>query len=277
MIWGALFFSLLFHVLLLLNLPVSPKNSPPNISVVISANIMVEQTNSSSLQETVVSEPEPEPVPNNVVIPLPVETIVEKKVEKKKHDKVIKEEEIEQVVQGLTRKEAEKEAEKEVEKEVKKTAKELKLEKKIQPKEIAEKQTEQNLQHKILEKNIEVNEVLEKNSQFAKLTTSESISTTDLQSIEQLKITYRDILLKHIDFYKIYPKIAQRRRIEGKVRVDLKLSSRVDISGLHLQYGTRILKSATKKAIQRALPMPEIPEEISLPLQISFFMEYRLQ
>ncbi len=273
MIWGALFFSLLFHVLLLLNLPVSPKNSPPNISVVISANIMVEQTNSSSLQETVVSEPEPEPVPNNVVIPLPVETIVEKKVEKKKHDKVIKEEEIEQVVQGLTKKQVKKEAEKEV----KKTAKELKLEKKIQPKEIAEKQTEQNLQHKILEKNIEVNEVLEKNSQFAKLTTSESISTTDLQSIEQLKITYRDILLKHIDFYKIYPKIAQRRRIEGKVRVDLKLSSRVDISSLHLQHGTRILKSATKKAIQRALPMPEIPAEISLPLQISFFMEYRLQ
>lgn len=98
-------------------------------------------------------------------------------------------------------------------------------------------------------------------------------STKQHALIEQ---QYLEQLIAHIAQYKQYPRLAQRRHIQGQVNVRILLLAEDKIEKLQVKQ-TGLLAKASIHAVKQALPMPKIPAEIDLPFELDFVMEYRLQ
>jgi len=102
-------------------------------------------------------------------------------------------------------------------------------------------------------------------------------SEADQKLIKQTRKNYEALLRRHIEVHKNYPRVARKRRIQGKILVSFTLLADGNINNLTINGKRSILKKATKKAIDYALPMPKPPKQISLPMQIKFFMNYFLK
>ncbi len=102
-------------------------------------------------------------------------------------------------------------------------------------------------------------------------------SETDQKLINQTRKNYEALLIRHIEVHKNYPRVARKRRIQGKILVSFTLLADGNINNLTINGKRSILKKATKKAIDYALPMPKPPKQISLPMQIKFYMNYFLK
>ena len=95
--------------------------------------------------------------------------------------------------------------------------------------------------------------------------------------IEQARQSYLAKLLAHIESHKHYPRSARRRGIEGEVEVSFQLQNGGVIDKLQVVGKRRILKKATREAVEAALPMPEPPSELDIPLMINFSMVFSLK
>ena len=84
-------------------------------------------------------------------------------------------------------------------------------------------------------------------------------------------------LLTHIEGYKYYPPLARRRGVRGSIQVSFRLQANGDISGLLANGGPLILRQAAKNAVNRALPMPACPAEVTCPIQVSYAMQFQLR
>ncbi|NNG12770.1 MAG: energy transducer TonB [Halobacteria archaeon] len=84
-------------------------------------------------------------------------------------------------------------------------------------------------------------------------------------------------LLEHIDEHKFYPRSARRRGLEGRIEVSFHLLEDGNIRDLRVTGSSRVLRTATEQAIQRALPMPAPHGSIKLQQRVNFDMEYRLE
>ena len=103
------------------------------------------------------------------------------------------------------------------------------------------------------------------------------VSSSDAMLIEQTRISYQALLMRHIEVYKNYPRIARKRKIQGKVLVSFVLLKGGQIKNLSVNGKRTILKKATQQAIENALPMPSAPKSISLPMPVTFNMDYFLR
>ena len=83
-------------------------------------------------------------------------------------------------------------------------------------------------------------------------------------------------LLTHIESYKYYPRVAQRRGIEGVVRVSFRLLPQGEIDQLSTSGAHMLLQKAAQAAVQQALPMLSAPAQITLPYNVSFVMQFEL-
>ncbi len=83
--------------------------------------------------------------------------------------------------------------------------------------------------------------------------------------------------MAHIEKYKHYPRAARRRRIEGDVRVTFKLQQNGRVGNLIVDGTQEVLNSATQRAVEEALPLPEPPPSLSLPWPVAFTMRFRLE
>nr|WP_305793100.1 TonB family protein [Sedimenticola hydrogenitrophicus] len=83
-------------------------------------------------------------------------------------------------------------------------------------------------------------------------------------------------LLRHIEKYKHYPLPARKRGIEGLVQVSFTLSANGRIDDLRVEGGHNLLNKATRRALQQALPLPELPAALALPVRLSFNLQYAL-
>jgi len=102
-------------------------------------------------------------------------------------------------------------------------------------------------------------------------------SEADQKLIQQTRKSYEALLRRHIEVHKNYPRVARKRKIQGKILVSFTLLADGNIKNLTINGKRSILKKATKKAIDYALPMPKPPKQISLPMQIKFYMDYFLK
>lgn len=102
-------------------------------------------------------------------------------------------------------------------------------------------------------------------------------SKADQRLIEQTRKSYQALLMRHIEVHKHYPRVARKRKIEGKIQVSFTLLANGDIKNLMINGKRSILKKATKNAIDYALPMPQPPKNLSLPMDIKFYMNYFLK
>ena len=98
----------------------------------------------------------------------------------------------------------------------------------------------------------------------------------DPRIIEQTRMTYHALLMRHIEVHKNYPRIARKRNIEGQILVSFTLLENGQIKNIVVNGKKRILKKASLQAINDALPMPEAPQGLSLPMEVKFNMNYFL-
>ncbi len=102
------------------------------------------------------------------------------------------------------------------------------------------------------------------------------VSKSDALLIEQTRVSYHALLMRHIDVHKNYPRVARKRHIEGKVLVSFTLMQGGKIKNLSVSGKRSLLKKASEQAIKNASPMPSPPKSISLPMHVKFYMDYFL-
>lgn len=103
------------------------------------------------------------------------------------------------------------------------------------------------------------------------------VAQADPRLIEQTRLTYHALLMRHIDVHKNYPRVARKRKIQGDILVTFTLLAYGTIKNLKAIGKRSILKKATLDAIKHALPMPNPPKELSLPMDVKFKMNYFLK
>ena len=77
-----------------------------------------------------------------------------------------------------------------------------------------------------------------------------------------------------INANKTYPRIAQKRRMQGKVKVRFRITSAGKLSGLTAS-GPRIFINSAKKAVKRAFPLAT--RGAPLPMNVTLTLQYRLK
>ncbi len=95
--------------------------------------------------------------------------------------------------------------------------------------------------------------------------------------LEKAKHEYLRRLMAHIESHKHYPRVARRRGIEGDVAVQFRLLENGDVTDVIIEDGHRVLRKAVEKAVAAAQPMPAPPPSLTLPLVISFSVQFSLQ
>lgn len=103
------------------------------------------------------------------------------------------------------------------------------------------------------------------------------VAKIDPRLIEQTRMTYHALLMRHIEVHKHYPRVARRRKIQGEIMVSFTLLKDGLIKNLLVNGKKSILKKASQSAIANALPMPSPPKELSLPMEVKFTMNYFLK
>ncbi len=103
------------------------------------------------------------------------------------------------------------------------------------------------------------------------------IAKADPRLIQQTRTSYLSLLMRRIEDYKHYPRVARKRKIEGNILVSFTLLPGGKIKNLQVIGKRSILKKASKDAVNYALPLPLPPKELSLPMEIKFKMNYFLR
>lgn len=114
-------------------------------------------------------------------------------------------------------------------------------------------------------------------------TTPTAVSST--QAIDEGLIVrdrqrYLAQIMARIEKHKWYPPAARRRGLEGNMRIRLFLSSDGSIRSIVVEGGHRLLRFATRRAVEEASPLPEPPLSIrETPdlLAFRFSMRYHLR
>ncbi|WP_214660479.1 energy transducer TonB [sulfur-oxidizing endosymbiont of Gigantopelta aegis] len=103
------------------------------------------------------------------------------------------------------------------------------------------------------------------------------VSQSDQRLLEQTRKNYHALLMRHIEVQKHYPRIARKRKIEGKIIVSFTLLANGKIKNLLINGQRSILNKASKNAVMSALPMPKPPHDLTMPMEIKFAMNYFLK
>ena len=93
----------------------------------------------------------------------------------------------------------------------------------------------------------------------------------------QLRQSYLDYVLTHIEGHKYYPHAARLRNIEGNIQVSFVLQKDGSISGLSANGTSILLRRAAKGSVSRALPLPACPKDVECPIQVSYAMQFQIK
>ncbi|MFA7617793.1 MAG: TonB family protein [Thiohalomonadaceae bacterium] len=108
-------------------------------------------------------------------------------------------------------------------------------------------------------------------------TTAAEAAIAQAASLAQARQQYEQLLMAHIESHKFYPPIARRRGVQGRVHVSFMVVEAGGVAGLRCTSGPGLLESAACNAVSSALPLPAPPTGLSLPLPVSFGMEFSLR
>ena len=97
------------------------------------------------------------------------------------------------------------------------------------------------------------------------------------RAVHDFRQDYLNSILAHIEAHKYYPQAARRRGISGQVRVSFNLLAQGEVADVDAKSAHVLLCHAARNAVQQAVPLPTSPEEIDLPMRVSFTMQYQLQ
>jgi len=115
------------------------------------------------------------------------------------------------------------------------------------------------------------------NKKVTMVTPSPVVAKVDARLIEQTRMSYQALLMRHIEVHKKYPRVARKRNIQGKILVSFSVFTDGSIKNLQISGDKSILMKATRQAVNNALPMPKPPIDLSFPMEIKFTMNYSLK
>ena len=93
----------------------------------------------------------------------------------------------------------------------------------------------------------------------------------------QIRQSYLDYVLTHIEGHKYYPHAARLRNIEGSIQVSFVLEKDGRISELSAKGRSILLRRAAKGSVNKALPLPACPEDVECPIQVSYAMQFNIK
>ncbi|KON48000.1 TonB family protein [Mariprofundus ferrooxydans] len=94
--------------------------------------------------------------------------------------------------------------------------------------------------------------------------------------IAEARQHYLAMVMAHIEAHKFYPPTARRRGIQGDVRISFLLLADGTTKQIRTNGSSRILQTAAKTAVIKAIPMPKPPSVIHCPMHCEFAMRYVL-
>lgn len=94
---------------------------------------------------------------------------------------------------------------------------------------------------------------------------------------KQLRQSYLDYVLSHIEGHKYYPHAARLRNIEGSIQVSFVLQKDGSIRELSANGSSILLRRAAKGSVNKALPLPACPEDVECPIQVSYAMQFQIK
>lgn len=94
---------------------------------------------------------------------------------------------------------------------------------------------------------------------------------------KQLRQSYLNYVLTHIEGHKFYPHAARLRNIEGSIQVSFVLEKDGSINQLSANGVSILLRRAAKGSVNRALPLPACPKDVECPIQVSYAMQFKMK
>ena len=128
---------------------------------------------------------------------------------------------------------------------------------------------EQKIEKKAVNKSIQRKRVVAASPVMAEVAAKAALSEAE-------RIDYFSRLQAHIEAHKYYPRRARKQSIEGDVEVAFRLLGNGGIDGISSTGGHRLLNHAAQKAVRQALPLPAPPAGLTLPVNVTFSMNYEL-
>lgn len=92
----------------------------------------------------------------------------------------------------------------------------------------------------------------------------------------RIQASYVALLKERISDNKRYPRIAEKRRLEGAVELHFEIDKQGVASALDIQTGHRLFQQSAKVAVLNALPFPP-PEGIEVPIKVDLTLTYRIK
>jgi len=118
---------------------------------------------------------------------------------------------------------------------------------------------------KVTTKTTSQNKAIKKSSPIAKRAETSSTIIEQQAGKKTLMAKYLTQIRKHIENKKTYPKIAQKMKMEGNVKVSFQIQWPNTISNIQLQERSKyqLLNNATVKLIKKLKNLPKIPEQLN--------------
>lgn len=110
----------------------------------------------------------------------------------------------------------------------------------------------------------------------AKQKSKKQASSKQSQSSKAKQNKYWNALRKKIDKYKFYPRIAKKRRMEGKVKVTFTVSNTGKVSNISVN-GPKVFHNSAKNAVKKAFPISIKNAPVSLPATINITLNYKVR
>lgn len=115
---------------------------------------------------------------------------------------------------------------------------------------------------------------IKKSKKYKKRTSSKQSASRASQRDSGKKNKLLSTLRRKINSNKSYPRMAERRGIEGKVKVSFRLLKSGNISNLRLT-GSKIFYSSAKRAVQISVPLNTAGYKRVLPINVKITLYYK--
>ena len=148
------------------------------------------------------------------------------------------------------------------------------IQQEIKPKQVKKKKPKKKKPEKKLIKKVKKQSVVQ---QAVAMKVAKEVKRDKKELNRQLRQSYLDYVLNHIEGNKYYPHAARLRNIEGNIQVSFVLQKDGSISGLSANGRSILLRRAAKGSVSRALPLPACPKDVECPIQVSYAMQFQIK
>lgn len=149
-----------------------------------------------------------------------------------------------------------------------------KIQQEIKPKQIKKKKLKQKKPRKKLIEKEKKQSVVQ---QAMARKVDEEVKRDKKELNKQLRQSYLNYVLTHIEGHKFYPHAARLRNIEGSIQVSFVLEKDGSINQLSANGVSILLRRAAKGSVNRALPLPACPKDVECPIQVSYAMQFKMK